>query len=321
MMKRLNYAEEYVLIGGIEQYLLHYPGEKDAAVVLYLHGGPGQSYSSYAYYLMQHWGGNKTYVFWDQRGAGKTLIKKPGPENIPTKFRMLDDMYEVVQYLKKKYGVHKIIIMAHSWGTRLGTLFIRKYPQETEYYIGICQCIGTIDHEKRNYEKVYQEICTSKNREDLETIKDLLPYPEECFSEQMTAKTVKLRKIQKKYGLISGLNDKFVSIMSASPVFSVNDMISIVNAAKFNEQLVESLYSESLLHGGNRYEVPIFYILGDNDWELSYTLAEEYFRTIKAPVKRLFLMKGCAHVPMLEAPHDFADILLAIENEDLLTKI
>jgi pimeloyl-ACP methyl ester carboxylesterase len=54
-------------------------------------------------------------VHWDQRGAGKTLTRNP--DELPTVELMLQDLFEVVQYLKRKYNKKKIVIFGHSWGS------------------------------------------------------------------------------------------------------------------------------------------------------------------------------------------------------------
>ncbi|MDR0500165.1 MAG: hypothetical protein LBG97_02815 [Coriobacteriales bacterium] len=69
------YFEEYVSINEIQQYFLHYPCS-DGEVMLIIHGGPGQSEASFAYYVEPN-PPVYTTVYYDQRGAGKTIQKKP----------------------------------------------------------------------------------------------------------------------------------------------------------------------------------------------------------------------------------------------------
>lgn len=70
-----EFEEEYVEVNGIAHFLLHYPKAPDAPVLLYLHGGPGSMESLFAYALDKAWGDMFTQVHWDQRGAGKTLLR------------------------------------------------------------------------------------------------------------------------------------------------------------------------------------------------------------------------------------------------------
>ena len=70
------FREEYVRINGIAEYLLHYPAGPDAPVILQIHGGPGAPESVFAY-LVESFERRYTIVYYDQRGAGKTLKKNP----------------------------------------------------------------------------------------------------------------------------------------------------------------------------------------------------------------------------------------------------
>lgn len=115
--KRLIYTEEYVPINGINQYLFHSGTKYDNPVMLFLHAGPGNAESLLAHAFQEKWEDIFTVVHWDQRGSGKTLTKNP--DKYPTINLMLKDLFEVIQYLKKKYNKQKIIILGHSWGSVL----------------------------------------------------------------------------------------------------------------------------------------------------------------------------------------------------------
>ena len=80
-----QFEEEYILVNGIEHFLLHYPKTSDAPVLLYLHGGPGSFESLFAYELDKAWGDLFTHVHWDQRGAGKTLRRNKKNQSLPGK--------------------------------------------------------------------------------------------------------------------------------------------------------------------------------------------------------------------------------------------
>ena len=43
-----NFIEKTIAINGIQEYMLHYQGKKDAPVILFLHGGPGSPESIFA---------------------------------------------------------------------------------------------------------------------------------------------------------------------------------------------------------------------------------------------------------------------------------
>lgn len=56
---------------------------------------------------------------------------------------------------------------------------------------------------------------------------------------------------------------------------------------------------------GTRFEVPVFFILGEADFLTPTAVAQEYFNTIDAPHKELVLLKGGGHLTMITMPDIF----------------
>lgn len=90
---------------------------------------------------------------------------------------MLKDLFEIVQYLKIKYNKQKIILFGHSWGTILGSIFIKKHPEEVAYYIGVGQVISMFQNERVGYEKVKELAWQSNDKKSLKELEALGDYP------------------------------------------------------------------------------------------------------------------------------------------------
>jgi len=114
---KLIELEEYVPINGISQYLFHSGSSYDNPVMVFLHGGPGGPASLFAHAFQDRWEDLFTVVHWDQRGAGKTLTKNP--KSYPTVALLIQDLLEIIEYLKRKYHKEKVVILGHSWGSVL----------------------------------------------------------------------------------------------------------------------------------------------------------------------------------------------------------
>lgn len=309
--KQNNYFSEYIEINGIEQYLLHYNTNSECPVLLFLHGGPGMAESTFAYAFQGNLSGLFTVVHWDQRGAGKTLTKTSKKDRYPSIDELLDDMLKVVQYLKEKYNKDRIVILGHSWGSMLGTLFVKKYPQEVLYYVGVGQVIDIVENEKVGYDKLKELIINTNNKKDLDNFNRIGVYPEKNYEKPMIKKIQQIRILQGKYKI--GMN--FIPILKTlikSPVFKRSDISSLLKGMNNNKKLWDFLFSHSLYEENREYEIPVFYILGDMDFQAPNTIASSYFDTINAPNKKLFFIKDAGHFIMLDQPKLFADALLEI---------
>lgn len=315
--KKLINIEEYVSINGIDQYLLHSGTNYDNQVMLFLHGGPGSAESLFAYAFQQKWEDIFTVVHYDQRGAGKTLTKNP--DRYPTIDCMIQDLFEIIQYLKKKYNKQKIILLGHSWGSVLGSTFIKQYPEEVEYYIGVGQVINMLENERVGYEKVKELIMKANDKKTLKKLEVIGEYPGEKFSDETLKKIMKIRKIQGQYGLGVKMWPMCVTAFK-SPIFKLSDIFSLMKGFKANKKTTEFLGAFNLMSESAEYKVPMYYILGENDWQVPYVIAKEYFNTINAPSKNIYLIPDAGHFVMLDQIDLFFEALLDINNKEKESK-
>lgn len=310
---KLINIEEYVSINGIDQYLFHSGTNYDNPVMLFLHGGPGSAESIFAHIFQEKWEDIFTVVHYDQRGSGKTLTKNP--DKYPTIDLMLKDLFEIIQYLKKKYNKQKIIILGHSWGSVLGSTFIKKYPGEVDYYIGVGQVINMLENERVGYEKVKELILQADDKKSLKKLEVVGDYPGDKFDSNCLKKCMKIRRIQGKYNLAVKMDLSICMAAFKSPIFKFSDISAMIKGVKANKNLLDFLGFFDLRSQSAEYKVPIYYILGANDWQTPYVIAKEYFETINAPYKKFYLIPNAGHMTMIDQPDLFFDTLLEIKNK------
>jgi len=313
--KRLIYIDEYVRINGINQYLFHSGTKYDNPVMLVLHGGPGSVESLFAHAFQNKWEDIFTVVHWDQRGSGKTLTKNP--DKYPTIDLMIKDLFEIIQYLKNKYNKQKIIILGHSWGSVLGSTFIKQYPEEVAYYIGVGQVVGFLENERVGYEKVKELIIEANDKKTLKKLEAIGDYPGDEYNDKLMGKCNKIRGFQGKYNLASKFDFSIFITIFKSPIFKFSDLSAFRKAFKANEKILEFLGSFDLRSEPAEYKVPIYYILGGNDWQTPYVIAQKYFNRINAPNKKFYLIPNAGHMTMLDQPQLFFETLLEINNKEI----
>ena len=69
--KLIDY-EEWVELNGDKQSIRIYTYDKNAPVLLFLHGGPGVCDRHWVIHFQKKLAENYTMVLWDQRGSGKS---------------------------------------------------------------------------------------------------------------------------------------------------------------------------------------------------------------------------------------------------------
>ena len=221
-----------------------------------------------------------------------------------------------MQYLKKKYNQDKIVLLGHSWGSVLGSVFIQRCPEDIDYYIGVGQVISMVENERVGYNKLKAMIEQSGDEKSLKALEAIGEYPGHriVFDQEFLRKLRKVRKLQGQYQLAIKVGCSIVITAFKSPIFRLSDLIAVMRNSRANVHLYEYLGDFNLHTDRTNYQVPIYYILGSNDWQTPYVIAEKYFEEIEAPHKALYIIPGAGHMSMMDQPAMFFETLRAIHE-------
>lgn len=85
-------------------------------------------------------------------------------------YRAAEDARQVKECLLRKFKQEALILVAHSWGTALGTLLCSAYPEGIAAYLGSGQIVNTAEGERLSYEFVCREAAL---RGDAEAVREL----------------------------------------------------------------------------------------------------------------------------------------------------
>jgi proline iminopeptidase len=105
--------------------------------IILLPGGPGTS-GVYLYPKSEGWQAlEKDYavVYHDQRGSGASQGNVPASSITLEQF--LVDNERLLQVLRARYPMKKLILAGHSWGGMLGTAYLAQHPQGIDGWIEI----------------------------------------------------------------------------------------------------------------------------------------------------------------------------------------
>ena len=62
------------------------------------------------------------------------------------------------------------------------------------------------------------------------------------------------------------------------------------------------------------YKVPLYYIVGEQDWQTPVALTQDYVQRIKAPEKKIYIIPNAGHMTMVDQPTLFLHALREITN-------
>jgi pimeloyl-ACP methyl ester carboxylesterase len=299
---------ETVQIGGINQ-LLYFRGQNiENPAILYLHGGPASSEMQLLHGFQYAWEDDFTVIHWEQRQSGKTfLANDPGKIETATFERMLEDAWEVTQYIRNKLNKDKIIVLGHSWGSILGTALIQTHSDAISAYIGVAQIVDGIANEQACYNLAYEK-ANAKDKIKLEKISSYLTT---AFDSRALRQFQQVRQVMDKNGVGAGAM-KVAPLALTSPYYSLRDVAVMFGKVwNYQDDLFKYMLKEyNAENFGMEYDMPVFYIMGENDFVASKELAISFFEKIKAPVKQLIFIPEAGHMTATDNPKELSRVLL-----------
>lgn len=309
----MNFYEEYAQINGIKQYFLHCPAPDSDTVLLFLHGGPGFT-AAYRAHLLTAEKIPCSLVFYDQRGTGKTLMRNK--TDTPDFSELMADLHTTIAYLKKKYKTDKLLLLGHSWGSVLGSEYVLHCGRTVSAYIGMGQVVNMLRGEAAAFAELGRCIQIKNRKRDVrkyEKLKHRLSFESrKAFQKSRQG----LFMLQMRYGfypdLFAGIKD-----VLTSPVFHFKDIpfliLSLSKSSKLDQFLWE--YDAALQPA---FPLPVYYILGENDWQVPSAVAAQLFDKINAPRKRLFWIPDAGHSADTDNPTTFWDVVKDIIKQENL---
>ncbi|QGG50703.1 alpha/beta hydrolase [Lysinibacillus pakistanensis] len=288
---------EQVKINGTKQQIMIRGRDQNNPVIIYVHGGPSVSEIPYAKYedLLEK---DFTVVNYDQRGSGKSYHFNEDYSNL-TADVLVEDLLELTDYISKRFGKEKVILIGHSYGTYLGTMAAYKAPEKYEAYIGIGQVSNMQESEIDNLNYTISEAKKAGNTEDVKYL--------EGIAEKIHAgESVAPRGYVGKYGGATRLINMSDGDILLSREYNLLDFIRYNNGvAKTQAQLVKEIFDKPLPMIVTKLELPFYFVMGKYDAMTSYNAAKNYFDVMEADKKEFISFEQSAHYPLFEEKEKF----------------
>ncbi|CAM8635034.1 MhpC Predicted hydrolases or acyltransferases (alpha/beta hydrolase superfamily) [Comamonadaceae bacterium] len=307
--------DRFVAIGGIEQWITIRGDSCVNPIVLFLHGGPGNTLSPYADVIYGPWTSDFTLVQWDQRGAGRTFGRNPtSGDTTLTLDRMARDGVELAEYLGQLLGKRKIILVGGSWGSILGVQMVKAKPDLFYAYVGVSQVVNFRDNLAASYTRLMALVIAKGDRTSLSAMESMGPPPwvnpryfgvlrriSRTYEAAVTTPAPSNWWVrQASYNTLENLEE-----YEAGEEYSFLQFIGAKGNGMFSR--VDLRSSASTL------DVPLFLIHGAQDLVAIPAVAQSYFDRIKAPSKEFVI------VPM--AGHDLNSLLVDALYQILVKKV
>lgn len=305
---------ERVELGGIEQSILIRGADQDQPILLLLHGGPGYPQIGFARHNQQQLETEFIVVNWDQRGSGKSYHWNMTDEDLHID-RLIEDTYELTQYLRKKFNQEKIFIVGHSWGSLLGIWTVQKYPELYHAYIGIGQVANLPEGERVSYEFALREAYERSNEQAIKELESIgyPPYKNPRKDTTLERKWVTAfggseRNINSNSDLMRGI--------LFSPEYTWLDGVRLALGNSLSlRAIMPQTENMNLFETVPELKVSVYFIMGKHDYMTPSEVAYHYYEQLNAPNKQFIWFEESAHFPHFEEVDRFFEVMVGVKGE------
>lgn len=279
---------EAIEIGGIKQWIQIKGWNDRAPVLLFLHGGPGNSSMAYGGKFTEDLQKYFLVAQWDQRESGKTALLNPSDRPLTVDL-FVDDAVEVIRYLANRYSLKKIYLVGHSWGSFLGLNVAARHPELLEAYFAMGAMINQEESERRSLQIMKAKAKEENNTEELSELAQVqipfgdgrqLYYHRKWLNVLMGSKPP-----QKEY--VEQWATKWLALFREASAMNMEEIAPMLNC-------------------------PVYFLMGRRDYQTSFALAEAYFQHVKAPQKELIWFEHSAHSPNMTESEKFQETIIKV---------
>lgn len=300
---------EEAAIGGISQWLMLRGHDRRNPILLFLHGGPGSAQIGWARPDQAELERHFVVVNWDQRGAGLSYSRRIPRESM-TVDHFIEDLREVVLWLRERLGQERVFLVGHSWGSLLGMLTVKRYPELFHAYFGVSQVVNFAENEALSYALTLER---AREQGNAKAVRELEAVGAPPFA-TMKGDAAHQRWVNRLGGMTYA--GDFTSVLFkrllAGPEYGWGDVVKFVSGQFFSiTAMKEQLERIDLEAQVEAVEVPVAFCIGRHDLLAPGALAERYFERLRAPQKEWRTFEHSAHAAPFEEPEAFAAYLIA----------
>lgn len=301
--------ERWININNCAQFVSIKGNDINNPFLLILHGGPGDASFPLVCKFNQRLEEHYNVIVWEQRGCGKSYYRFTKSDSVNIEL-FIDDLYQIIQIILKKFGRQKLFLTAHSWGSVLGLKFITRYPELVYAYIGCGQVVNMRENMRLAYE------FALRNTTKKQVIKKLKKADYSCSGDNWYSDLMLITRqvIRHKGSLYKKSNyNEFIMLFMTSEYYSFSDLIKRTIGS---DQSIKFLWKELMefnMEDTLRYNIPVIFMEGRYDNHVSSQIAYNYYKAIQSD-KSFYWFEKSAHFPQWEEADKYNSLMIKLKS-------
>jgi pimeloyl-ACP methyl ester carboxylesterase len=229
--------------------------------------------------------------------------------------QFIDDTLEVTRYLLKRFGVDKIYLMGHSWGSYIGIQAAARTPESYHAYIGMGQVSYQLQSEQLAYEYALEQYGNNGN---LRMVRKLEAAPP-TMAVPLPAAYDALRD-EYMHSLGIGTTREMKSVVTGIFLpswqfreYTLAEKVNLWRGKIYSRSrdlgLWDTMLATDLTQTVTELAIPVYFFHGRYDYTCAYPPARAYLDELQAPLKGFYTFENSAHSPIFEEPEKALNIL------------
>ncbi len=281
---------EIVNIAGMKQYISIKGSDRNAPLILFLHGGPGRSLIPFADKFSNRLQQKFVVVQWDQRGVGETLKLNASPAALSVS-ALQADAHELVEYLLNSFHQKKLYLVGHSFGNVLGFYMADKYPQLLYAYVAISPVVDQIKSNRQTLAMLQKQAKKDNNKTELQELA-MVPIP--------------IQNPEQLYYF-----SKWLFIYNDVDFAKQDDFkATYIEWATTWQPVWNEAIKNNLFKTLKAVKCPTYFFIGRGDNQTFANISAAYFKTLIAPKKQLFWFEQSGHTIFNTEPDKLQEIIM-----------
>jgi pimeloyl-ACP methyl ester carboxylesterase len=287
--------------GGTELYIKVQGNDINKPVLLYLHGGPGEANGPL---LFQAYAGpelEKHFVvgYLHQRN---TCMSPEVPVKTLTIRQYIEDIDNIVTFLKEQFQKDKIFLLGHSFGGSLGYLYLLPHEDNIKKFVSAGGAFSTTSIEENGYQSVMKLAIKCNDQDAVMRLKDVGPPPYETFMQGMMWRILAMR-------ILEEMNEGITKNLHMSKVMSITG-IENIDPEWMNKSMViantmwKELGTIDIEDKVQNIGIPILLITGAKDIMVPFRILEKGYKNYGGE-KKHFILEKSNHMMFIDEPDLF----------------
>ena len=251
-------------------------------------------------------------VYWDQRGCGRSLRDKGATRELRVQ-TMVSDTERLLAMLRERFGM-PAVVAGFSMGATVSALAAARRPDLVATLVTVGIDIDGPEAERNAYEFALRTAWARNNRQAIRQLEAIGPPPHHDYKKFATRVrwVIAFGGARGGHTYNSEARRLLVSLLR-SPDYSLADTARTIRGMGATQAaLVPELRALDLTHTLTHLNCPIVMVQGRHDQVAPPSPAERYAELLQAPSKQLVWFEHSAHLPHLEEPQRFRELLAKV---------